>query len=135
MHSQGHALFFVKNGYQTFFGHHDINMLDSVIENCTEADIQKLERHLETLRETEADTYRFRKLALDIAFIKAGGSYAVQLPTLSSIESFLLQGIPVVCGIKNKAAHLLPNGSEGNHSVIITGKDGEFFFINDPSPR
>ncbi len=135
MHSQGHAIFFARNGYQTVFGHHDIDMLDPVIENCTEADLPKLEQHLKSLKETEQETYRVKKLSLDIEFIKAGGQYTNTLPTLSTLDHFLAQNIPIVCGVRNKALHLNPSGGSGNHSVIITGKEGQSYFVNDPSPR
>lgn len=136
MHSQGPATFFLKRGYTSFFGHHDLDMLVPNIENCTEKDVEKLETQLASLEENEKNEYQIQKLALDIAFIKGGGLYSSFLPKLDAIDEYLSKGVPVVLsGVRNKGLHLKPTAGLGNHSIVITGTEGDIYFVNDPSPR
>lgn len=136
MHSQGPALFFRQRGYQTFFAHHDLDMLDPSIENCTENDVSKLEQCLADLEENDANAYRIKKLSLDIEYIKSGGKYSSKLPSLQMIDEYLAQNLPVaLSGVRNKGLHLNPTGSNGNHAIIIIDKDESGYIVNDPSPR
>ena len=136
MHSQGPALFFVQKGYKTLFAHHDLDMLDPSIENCTEKDVAKLESKLAELEVNEKNGYRIEKLKLDIEFIKNGGMYSSKLPSLQLVDEFLEKGIPVVLsGVRNKGLHLNPIAGNGNHSIVIVGKEDDSYLINDPSPK
>lgn len=136
MHSQGPVLFFRQRGYQTFFAHHDLDMLDPSIENCTEEDLSKLEKCLESLESNELNAYRIKKLSLDIEYIKNDGKYSSKLPSLQMVDEYLVQNIPVVLsGVRNKGLHLNATGSNGNHAIIIIGKEGSGYIVNDPSPR
>lgn len=136
MHSQGPALFFRKRGYETFFAHHDLGMLDSSIENCTEKDVAKLEERLASLERNEKNVYQIEKLTLDIEFIKNGGHYSSSLPKLTMIDDYLDKGLPVVLsGVRNKGLHLNPTAGNGNHSIVIVGKEDDIYFVNDPSPK
>jgi len=136
MHSQGPALFFRKRGYETFFAHHDLDMLDPTIENCTEKDVMKLEERLSSLEKNEKNSYRIEKLTLDIEFIKNGGRYSSSLPKLEIIDSYLEKGIPVVLsGVRNKGLHLNPIAGNGNHSIVIIGLEVDSYLVNDPSPK
>ena len=136
MHSQGPALLFVKKGYKTLFAHHDLDMLDPSIENCTEKDLAKLESKLAELEVNEKNAYRIEKLKLDIEFIKNGGLYSSKLPNLQMVDEYLEKGIPVVLsGVRNKGLHLNPTAGPGNHSIVITGKEEDFYLVNDPSPK
>jgi hypothetical protein len=136
MHSQGPALFFQKRGYHTFFAHHDLDMLDPSIENCTEKDLSKLESRLAGLERDDKNAYQIEKLTLDIEFIKSGGLYSSKLPTLALIDTYLEKSIPVaLSGVRNKGLHLNPTAGPGNHAIVITGKEGSKYLINDPSPK
>lgn len=136
MHSQGPATFFKKRGYSSFFAHHDLDMLDPSIENCTEKDVEKLETRLLGLEKNEKNKYQIEKLNFDIAFIKEGGLYSSFLPKLETVDEYLKKGIPVVLsGVRNKGLHLKPTAGAGNHSIVITGKESDSYFINDPSPK
>lgn len=136
MHSQGPALFFRKRGYETFFAHHDLDMLDPFVENCTEKDVAKLEERLAGLEKNEKNAYRIEKLTLDIDFIKNGGRYSSSLPKLEMIDGYLEKGLPVVLsGVRNKGLHLNPTAGNGNHSIVIVGKEADTYFVNDPSPK
>ena len=136
MHSQGPALFFRRRGYETFFTHHDLDMLDPSIENCTEKDVAKLEACLAGLEKNEKNQYRIKKLTLDIEFIKQGGRYSSSLPKLELIDEYLKKEMPVVLsGVRNKGLHLNPIAGNGNHSIVVVGKEGDSYFVNDPSPK
>lgn len=136
MHSQGPAKFFRDSGYNVFFAHHDLQMLVPELENCTEKDLHKFEARLESLEENEDNAYQIEKLKLDIQLIKSGVNYSTKLPTLSDIDGWLQREIPVVLSaVRNKGLHLRPNAGQGNHAVVICGKEGEEYLINDPSPN
>lgn len=136
MHSQGPALFFRKRGYETFFAQHDLGMLDPSIENCTEKDVAKLEKRLAGLEKNEKNKYQIEKLTLDIEFIKSGGYYSSSLPKLAMIDEYLGKGLPVMLsGVRNKGLHLNPTAGNGNHSIVIVGKENDIYFVNDPSPK
>jgi hypothetical protein len=134
MHSQGTVMFLVKKGYQTFFAHHDLGVLSPEIENLTEKDLTILESHLAKIEKTEQNAYRIKKLTLDIEYIKSGGKYSTKLPDLELVDEYLSKGLPVELGVRYKALHLFPTASNANHAVIVTGKDGDEYLINDPDP-
>lgn len=136
MHNQGAAIFMCKRGYRTFFAHHDLGVLSPDIENISEKDIEILEKALAETPEDEKNAYRREKLLLDIEYIKSGGLYSSKLPNFSLVDGYLEKGIPVIFGaVRNKGLHLKPATGEGNHAIVITGKEGESYFINDPSPN
>ena len=136
MHNQGASIYLRKRGYETLFAHHDIEMLTPEIENLTEVDIQLLEKSFEETPKDEKNEYRKMKLTLDKEYIQAGGKYSSKLPTLDLIDEYLERGIPVVLGaVRNKALHLKPTAGQGNHAVVVIGKEGDEYLINDPSPQ
>jgi hypothetical protein len=136
MHNQGAIIYLRKRGYNTFFAHHDPGVLSPEIENITEKDIAALEAALVEAPDDDKNAYRKEKLALDIEYIKTGGMYSTKLPDLKLIDEYLEKNIPVVLGaVRNKALSLNPTASEGNHAIVITGKEGDKYFINDPSPK
>lgn len=136
MHNQGAAIFMSKRGYKTLFTHHDLGVLSPDIENKTESDLSLFEKALAETPDDEKNAYRKEKLVLDIEYMKTGGAYSSALPTLTLIDEHLDKEIPVILGaVRNKALHLKPTAGEGNHAIVITGKEGDFYFINDPSPN
>lgn len=136
MHNQGAILYLRKKGYETFFAHHDLEVLNPDIENVSEKDIALLEKALSETSDDEKDKYRKEKLALDIKYIKAGGKYSTRLPDFKFIDEYLEKEIPVVLGaVRNKALHLNPTAGAGNHAIVVVGKEGDHYFINDPSPN
>ena len=136
MHNQGPATYMSKRGYKTFFAHHDLDMLSPDIENKTEKDIALFETALDETPEDEKNAYRRTKLTLDIEYMRTGGSYSSALPTLDIVERYLNKDIPVILGaVRNKGLHLKPTAGQGNHAIVLTGYEGNTYFLNDPSPN
>ncbi len=136
MHNQGAAIYLKKRGYITLFAHHDLGVLTPELENCTESDLPTLEKIFAETPDDEKNAYRREKLALDIEYIKLGGLYSTKLPDFALIDDYLGKSVPVILGaVRHKGLHLKPTSGDGNHAIILTGKDGEEYFINDPSPR
>lgn len=136
MHSQGPAIFFRNQGYKTFFSHHDLEVLDSTIENLTDKDVNVLKGRLSEIKQNEEGQYRITKLELDIKYIEKGGLYSTCLPKLEDIDKHLHEEKPVILsGVRNKGLHLNPNGHRSNHSIIITGVEEDCYHVNDPSPK
>ncbi|MFZ1987707.1 MAG: hypothetical protein WAV21_01595 [Minisyncoccia bacterium] len=136
MHNQGAAIFMSKRGYKTLFAHHDLGVLSPDLEDKTEDDVASFKKALEETPQDDKNAYRREKLALDIEYIKTGGRYSSKLPTLALIDEYLENGVPVILGaVRNKGLHLKPAAGEGNHAIVITGKENDSYFINDPSPK
>lgn len=136
MHNQGAAIFMSKRGYKTFFAHHDLGVLSSDIENKTDKDLSLFEKAFAETPEDEKNLYRKEKLALDIEYMRTGGLYSSALPSLELVDEYLHKDIPVILGaVRNKGLHLRPTAGQGNHAIVITGKEDDFYFINDPSPH
>ena len=133
MHSQGPATVFLKLGYKVFFAHHDLELLQPEIESLTESNLKALEEFVEGLEE---GSYQKAKLLLDIGFINFGGKYSTELPSLEDIDHHLSEGRPaVLSGVRNKGLHLDPSKGNGSHSILIIGKEGDNYLVNDPSPN
>jgi len=136
MHNQGAAIFMSRRGYKTLFAHHDLGMLSPNIENKTGSDLALFEEALTQTPDDEMNAYRREKLALDIEYIKTGGMYSSALPDLELVDEYLSKGIPVILGaVRNKGLHLKSATGEGNHAVVIIGKEDNLYLINDPSPN
>lgn len=136
MHSQGPAQFFADRGYDVFFAHHDLQMLIPEIENCTEKDIEKFKKRLLELEDNQDNQYQIEKIKLDIKLMESGVKYSTRLPKLSDIDDYLNKNIPVVLSaVRNKGLHLRPGAGQGNHAIVITGKENDEYFVNDPSPN
>lgn len=135
MHNQGTAIFMQKRGYQTFFAHHDLGVVSPEIENITEKDAEKIEKVLDSTPDDEKNAYRKEKLTLDLEYIKAGGKYSTTLPKLEDVDMYLEKQIPVILGaVRNKGLHLNPVAKSANHAIVIVGKEGDYYFVNDPAP-
>ncbi len=136
VHNQGPAIFMSRRGYQTLFAHHDLGVLSPEIENKTEKDLFLFEKALTETPEDEKNAYRREKLALDIKYIKTGGMYSSTLPGLGLLDEYLSKKVPVILGaVRNKGLHLKPAAGEGNHAIVVVGKEGDSYLINDPSPN
>lgn len=136
MHNQGAAIFMSKRGYKTLLAHHDLGVLSPDLENKTETDLSSFEKALAETPDDDKNSYRKEKLTLDIEYIKTGGKYSSTLPDLDLVDEYLNREIPVILGaVRNKGLHLKPAAGEGNHAIVIIGKEKDSYFINDPSPN
>lgn len=136
MHNQGPAIYLLEKGYNVFFGHHDLGVLSPELEDITERGVGRIESVLAGLPEDDKNAYRREKLILDLEYIKKGGQYSTHLPTLELVDEYLEKGVPVVLGaVRNKGLHLDPLAGNGNHAVVVVGKDKNGYYINDPSPK
>lgn len=136
MHNQGAITFMQRRGYNTLFAHHDLGVVSPEIENITEKDTKKIEEILQSIPDDEKSAYRKEKLTLDLEYIKTGGQYSTKLPTLEDVDAYLEKNIPVTLGaVRNKGLHLNPIARSANHAIVITGKEGDEYHINDPSPQ
>jgi len=136
LHNQGAGIFMRERGYNTLFAHHDLGVLSPEIENITEKDIDRLKEVFEAIPNDEQNAYRREKLALDIRYIEAGGFYSTTFPTLELVDGYLAQNIPVILGaVRNKGLHLNPTAGDGNHAIMVVGKEGDYYHVNDPSPN
>ncbi|NBX03124.1 MAG: hypothetical protein EBR02_03480 [Alphaproteobacteria bacterium] len=125
-HSQGTALWLAQKGYRVFFAHHDVAVVDQAVEN---ASLAKLKEIYETLPADE-NSYRRKKLSLDIQVMESGISLSHTLPTLKMLEHNLAQRVPTICIVKQSGLSGDPS-KNFNHAIVITGIDGSDFIYND----
>lgn len=133
IHMEGGAIFLSKRGYETYFGHNDRNVTGDNLVDVTEKDLAKLENALKELSGVSS-SFRKRKLELDIEYIKTGGKYSTQAPNLDLIDSNLKNKIPIIVCISQRAWRDDPN-NRANHYIVVKGKEGDNYIINDPLPE
>ena len=135
MHSEGPPIWLKKRGYDVTFIAHDYDVIDRQIKDVTDKDVERLEAKLAkiTERADDRDQYRLEKLPLLIELIKAGVSFDSKIPSLNVIDDLLSQKIPVKIGADARVLRTDP-WKTGGHSVVVVGKDGDNYLLNDPSP-
>ncbi len=133
-HLQGIGIYLARRGYEVRLHHHDASVIDENIENLTETGISRLVKRLSAIPDKDETQFRRRKIALDIKFIESGGKYSNKIPTLALIDSSLENKIPVMVCIKLQIWKSNPN-IRNNHYVIVVGRDGDEYIINDPSSK
>ncbi len=136
MHSEGPAIWLAKRGYDVQFIVHDYDLMDRQIKGVTDKDVEKLKAKLAkiTERADERDKYRLEKLPLLIELINAGVKFSSDIPTLKVIDDLLSQQVPVKIGVDARVLRTDP-WRKGGHSVVVVGKDGADYILNDPSPN
>lgn len=67
----------------------------------------------------------------EVAFLKKGGSFKFEHPTLDIIDSYLQKNLPIIIAIR--AEHLYRSPKENYpHSIVVVGKDTNDYLIKDP---
>jgi len=132
MHSQGPAIWLAERGYDVTYIAHDLGVIDRDIEHVSEKDVGKLRDKLTEIPE-EPGHYRREKLELDIKVIEAGAKYSNDIPDLSLFNGLLEQKIPIKIGVRGSGLQASPH-KDSNHSVVVVGKEGSKYVINDPNP-
>ena len=129
-HSQGMAIWLARRGYDVFYSHHDLRVVDTDIRGCTEKHISRLKAKLNELDGLADDNYRKKKLLLDSMVIESGCRFSNALSDLALVDSFLREKKPVIITVKNSTLNAIP-GDRSNHSIVITGKDSDSYNYND----
>lgn len=130
-HIQGVGIYLAKRGYEVHLNYHDTNVIDKAIDGVTESDKTRLVEALKKIPDNDLTQFRRKKLSLDIEFIESGGTYNNEIPTLALIDSNLENKIPVIICVKLQIWKSNPD-IKNNHSVVIVGKEGDEYIINDP---
>ena len=130
-HLEGVVLFLAKRKYDVSFIQHDLNVIDKTLDGVTEKAKEKFVKALKHTPKNDKTYFRRKKLELAISCIEAGGNYSTAIPTFDLLDSNLQKGIPTIIGIKLRIWNSDPTNGN-NHSVVVTGKEGQEYIINDP---
>ncbi len=122
----------MKYSYNTLVVYNKSEVLDKTTENLTEKDIRKLNRYLKKLKESKKPFRRILQIKKDTEFIEAGGKYSTKLPNLDLINKHLKKRFPVIVCLNNRALRSDPD-RKSNHFVVVIGKEGNYYIVNDPS--
>jgi hypothetical protein len=132
MHSEGPAIWLAQRGYNVTYISHDLEVIDEGIQNITNKDVGKLRKRLAEISDSNRQ-YQREKIELTIKAIEAGVTFSNEIPDLSLVDEMLSRKIPVRLGARASGLQANP-GHQYNHSVLVVGKKGNDYMLNDPNP-
>ncbi len=120
-------------GFKTFFCYHNSCILDKDIENLSEKDVVKLKKYLKDIKRKKYKEpgLKRREIKKDIEYIQLGGKFSTKVPNLDLIDSFLKKKVPVIVALNSNSLDGKPDKRSG-HCVVIVGKEGNDYIIDDP---
>ena len=123
----------LKYGFNTFFCYHNSYILDKDTENLSEKDINKLRKYLKDIKQKKYKEPGFKKREIrkNIEYIELGGKFSTKVPNLDLINRFLKKRIPVIVALNTNSLDGKPDKRSG-HCIVIIGKEGNEYVINDP---
>ncbi|MFH1582442.1 MAG: cysteine peptidase family C39 domain-containing protein [bacterium] len=126
----------LKYGFKTFFCYHNSYILDKDTENLSEKDITKLKKYLKDIKRKKYKEPGFKKREIkkDIEYIQLGGKFSTKVPNLDLIDGFLKKKVPVIVTLNTNSLRGQPDKRSG-HCVVIIGKEGNNYIVNDPRPE
>ena len=123
------AKILVEEGYEVNFTTYQLELIDEDLVGKDEKDISVFKRKVEKLEEGNV-LKQWQKI---IEYIEAGGKFKIALSTLGQIDKYLEKGIPARLSIAPKALH--PDSKFNSHAVVVCGKKGNQYLLNDPATR
>lgn len=123
----------LKYGFDAFFCYHNSYILDRDTENLSEKDTDKLKKYLKDIKRKKCKEPGFKKREIrkNIEYIGLGGKFSTRVPSLDLINRFLEKRIPVIVALNTNSLDGKPDKRSG-HCVVIIGKEGNNYIINDP---
>ena len=123
----------LKYGFKTFFCYHNSYILDKDTENLSEKDVNELKKYLKEIKRKKYKQpgFKTREIKKDIEYIKLGGKFSTKIPNLELIDNFLRRRVPIIVTLNSNSLDSNPDKRSG-HCVVIIGKEGNDYIINDP---
>ena len=120
----------IKLGHETIIYHYDWHWWDKNTFEAAKKSTKSLIKSLSDLKKEKSGWGDKRIISKEILYLKKGGKFKLQMPTLSLIDSFLQQKIPVILLVRAEDLYLSPKENY-NHSIIVTSKKENLYLIKD----
>ena len=123
----------LRYGFKTFFCYHNSYILDKDTENLSERNVAELKRYLKKFKRNKCKqpVFKTREIRKDIEYIQLGGKFSTKIPNLDLIDSFLKKKVPIIVTLNSNSLDSNPDKRFG-HCVVVIGKEGSNYIINDP---
>ena len=120
----------IKKGYQATIHHYDWHFWNN---NTVDSNNKSTKSLISALKELKKDKKEFgtkKEISKQISYLKLGGLFKFELPNLKVIDSYLHKNTPVIISLWGQDIYKNPK-EDYRHTIIIKGKDGDNYLIND----
>lgn len=128
------GVYAIKKGFEPTIYHYDWSWWNQDIVNALSSSKKALISELRSFKKEKEDWSVRKNLNKDIKYVKAGGRFVFKPPLLSEIDNILINRIPIIIFVDSKQFYHQPNldGLHSYHSIIVTGKKDNNYFLKDP---